>query len=104
MGRQHPDSGRQLLIAESMFIEKIFKPVKKFFLLLLGAALCSLSISGGPTFAQGTPFTYQGHLNDGAQPGDGSYDLTFSLYDALANGNQIGSNFTNGGTGVSNGL
>jgi len=33
--------------------------------------------------AQGTAFTYQGRLNDGANPASGIYDLRFAIYDAL---------------------
>jgi len=53
--------------------------------------------------AQGTAFTYNGKLNDSGSPGNGSYDLSFSLYDAATHGNLIGSQ-TNAATGVSNGL
>jgi hypothetical protein len=55
-------------------------------------------------FAQGTAFTYQGRLNDGANPANGSYDLTFSLFDVVTNGNPIAGPLTNAATPVSNGL
>ncbi|WP_129627298.1 hypothetical protein [Candidatus Oscillochloris fontis] len=35
-------------------------------------------------------FTYQGQLLDGDQPANGTYSLTFRLYDALVTGTQIG--------------
>jgi hypothetical protein len=54
--------------------------------------------------AQGTAFTYQGRLNDGANPANGIYDLRFTIYDSLTGGSQIGSPLTNSATGVSNGL
>jgi len=41
--------------------------------------------------AQTTAFTYQGKLSDGGTPANGTYDLQFKLYDALANGNLQGS-------------
>ena len=53
--------------------------------------------------AQVTAFTYQGRLNDGGNPANGSYDLQFTLYDAGTNGNVFGS-LTNTATAVSNGL
>jgi len=53
--------------------------------------------------AQGTAFTYNGKLNDGADPASGNYDLRFTLYDAGTNGNVFGS-LTNTATAVSNGL
>jgi hypothetical protein len=57
-----------------------------------------------PTFAQGTAFTYQGRLNDGASPANGSYDLTFALFDAASGGTQLGETLTNTATAVSNGF
>ncbi len=55
-------------------------------------------------FAQTTAFTYQGRLNDGANPANGSYDLRFILYTADPGGNQTGPILTNSPTPVSNGL
>ena len=42
--------------------------------------LTALILSTLGVFAQGTAFTYQGRLNDGANPANGSYDLTFSVW------------------------
>jgi hypothetical protein len=56
------------------------------------------------TQAQTTAFTYQGRLNDGANPANGSYDLTFALYDAPGGPTQWGSTITNTAVLVSNGL
>src|ERR1035437_8360060 len=56
------------------------------------------------TVAQGTAFTYQGRLDDGASPATGIYDLRFAIYDALASGSQIGGTLTSTATAVSNGL
>ncbi len=55
-------------------------------------------------FAQGTAFTYQGRLNDGAGPANGSYDLTFALFDTNTVGTQQGATLTNTATPVTNGL
>src|SRR5215208_1902342 len=55
-------------------------------------------------FAQGTAFTYQGGLNDGDSPANGSYDLTFSLWNAASGPVQVGGTLTNTATAVSNGL
>jgi len=41
--------------------------------------------------AQGTAFTYDGKLNDGAGPANGLYDLRFTLYNAVTNGSAAGS-------------
>jgi hypothetical protein len=53
--------------------------------------------------AQGTAFTYQGQLGDGANAANGSYDMTFSLYGAATGGNPTTS-VTNTATPVTNGL
>lgn len=53
---------------------------------------------------QGTVFTYQGRFLDGGASANGTnYDIRFSLYDALINGNQLG-NLQVTGVAVSNGL
>lgn len=54
--------------------------------------------------AQGTAFTYQGQLSDGATPANGSYDLRFSLYTVSSGGTLAYGYLTNSGTMVSNGL
>ena len=55
-------------------------------------------------FAQGTAFTYQGQLNDGVSPANGTYDLRFGLFDAVSAGTQLGNTQTNSATSLSNGL
>jgi hypothetical protein len=68
--------------------------------LLLSTINCQLS-----TFAQGTAFTYQGRLNDGANPASGTYDLQFTIYDSTNQpGVVIAGPLTNVATAVSNGL
>jgi trimeric autotransporter adhesin len=54
--------------------------------------------------AQSSSFTYQGRLNDGAVPANGTYDIQFALYDASSNGTQQGDLLTNSAVTVSNGL
>ena len=73
---------------------------------LLAALLVLSTINHLPStaLAQGTAFTYQGRLFDGANPANGNYDLRFGLYDALTAGTQQGSLLTNATTTVSNGL
>ncbi len=54
--------------------------------------------------AQGTTaFTYQGQLRDGGTNANGTYAMTFKLYDALTSGGQIGSTISNSPT-LANGL
>jgi hypothetical protein len=62
------------------------------------------SAFGLPAFAQGTASTYQGRLNDGLNPASGSYDLTFSLWNAASGSAQVGGYLTNSPTAMSNGL
>jgi hypothetical protein len=67
-------------------------------------ASASLQLSA---WAQGTTFTYQGRLNDGANPANGTYDLTFTLFSVSSGsgaGALVGGPLTNSPVNVSNGL
>jgi hypothetical protein len=75
--------------------------------LFAALALLELSAIHSPLSsarAQGTAFTYQGDLMDGANPANGSYDLRFSLFNASSGGSQVGSNLTTLSVSVANGL
>jgi len=76
----------------------------KLFAVLGLSLLSTLNHQLSTCFAQSTAFTYQGRLNDGAGPANGSYDLTFALYDDPSAGGQQGGGITNTATAVSNGL
>lgn len=52
----------------------------------------------------GTAFTYQGRLNDGGGPADGTYDLRFILFDAGVGGTQQGPAVTRDDVTVTGGL
>jgi len=54
--------------------------------------------------AIGTAFTYQGRLLDNGASANGQYDFQFMLYDAAANGAQIGSTVSSNDITVINGL
>jgi type VI protein secretion system component Hcp len=54
--------------------------------------------------AQVTAFTYQGRLSDGGAAASGSYDLQFTLYDAVVNGNVVAGPLVNSPTIVSAGV
>ena len=56
------------------------------------------------TYAQTSTFTYQGRMNDGASPANGTYNMQFSLWDAVAGGAQLGSTITNTSVSVVNGV
>ncbi|HTY86700.1 MAG TPA: hypothetical protein VMB80_04485, partial [Candidatus Acidoferrum sp.] len=70
-------------------------------LLLTLIALLTLAATAR---GQGTAFTYQGRLNDGASPASGIYDLRFAIYDSAGAGALVAGPLTNSATGVSNGL
>jgi hypothetical protein len=52
----------------------------------------------------GSAFSYQGRLNDGANPANGFYDLQFAVFDASTSGNQLGSTLIASATPIANGL
>ena len=66
---------------------------------LLGFA-CALTTAR----AQVTAFTYQGKLNNNGVAASGIYDLRFTIYDAVTNGNAVSVVQTNPSVAVSNGL
>src|ERR1035438_8470295 len=68
------------------------------------AALAILNLQPLTAFAQGTTFTYQGQLNANGSVANGIYDLRFTIYDAVTNGNVVSGVLTNAATPVTNGL
>ncbi len=64
-------------------------------------AYVSTAYAGSPA---GTAFTYQGQLKQGGVPVNGTIDLEFTLWDAEADGNPVGSPVGINGVAVSNGL
>lgn len=66
--------------------------------------MAGLLCSAFGVWAQSSAFTYQGQLISNSIPATGQFDLRFALYDAVTNGNPIGSPLTNAPTGVTNGL
>ncbi|MFG0312810.1 MAG: hypothetical protein ACF8LL_01295 [Phycisphaerales bacterium] len=64
---------------------------------------CVLGLVAAAGLAQAEPFVFQGSLNDGGAPAEGTYDLQFFLYDAEIGGTQIGSTNTLDDIEVSNG-
>jgi hypothetical protein len=57
-----------------------------------------------PLSPVGNGFTYQGKLNSGGAPATGQYDFTFTLFDSLSGGLQVGSPVTLTGQAVNNGI
>jgi N-acetylneuraminic acid mutarotase len=70
----------------------------------LFAALSLPLLCHGGAQAQGTAFTYQGRLNDGANAANGIYDLRFAIYDSASAGLLVAGPSTNSAVAVSNGL
>jgi hypothetical protein len=76
--------------------------MKTLSVVVLGLALLALSSAGAAPL--GTAFTYQGQLTDAGAPANGHYDLTFTLYDAVSGGAQVGPVLTTNAVTVSDGL
>ena len=74
-------------------------------LLLALLTLCSPPLTLPAAHAQGTVFTYQGQLNAGGAPANGSFDFTFALFNNNGtNSGQVGATLTNLDVAVNNGL
>jgi hypothetical protein len=85
--------------------------VCKIILPLLGSRKATTPVAGllllsfaGTALAQGTVFSYQGLLSSGNAAANGSYDLTFALFNASSAGSQAGTTITNTGVAVTDGL
>ncbi len=91
-------------IATNAKIQPMNTKYKLRTLALSALLLSTLTPQLSTVFAQGTAFTYQGRLNDGANPAGGIYDLQFTIYDSAGAGVQQGPTLTNSPTGVTNGL
>lgn len=76
-------------------------PVKFF---PMAVCVVLLTISATIVRAQSTEFTFQGKLNDGANPANANYDFEFLLYDSLSGGIQIGGTLSRPGIAVTGGI
>jgi hypothetical protein len=70
-------------------------------ILLISALLSTVCSSA---FSQPTAFTYQGRLNDGANPANGSYDLQFRIAADAGGNNYVGGTVLTNGVPVVKGL
>ena len=66
--------------------------------------LSAVLIMNLTAFSQTTIFTYQGKLTDTGNPPTGTYQMEFSMYDALAGGTQIGATIPNNSVAVAQGI
>jgi hypothetical protein len=78
--------------------------MKRSTCLLVAAVVSGALTLVNSTFAQGTAFTYQGHLAQNGSPAGGSFDLAFSLYNTNSGGTPVAQTVTNFAVGVTNGL
>ena len=78
------------------------KQIKPLHLALI--VLSTLILLPTTARAQGTAFTYQGQLAGGGAPANGSFDLSFTMFNATSNGVVIAGPITNNATVVTNGL
>src|SRR5271154_6618546 len=74
------------------------------FMALALLALTSLNAELSTVRAQGTAFTYQGHLNNGGAPANGLYDFRFKLASDDLGDNYVGDAFLTNAIPVTNGL
>jgi len=68
------------------------------------SALILFIVCVSTTHSQTSSFTYQGKLADAGVAANGTYDITFKLYDMLANGTQIGVDVARDNVVVSDGI
>lgn len=92
------------------------KPTSLLLLSTLGALLLATLIGSWgwtlaapasrsvPAATASTAFAYQGQLRDGGRAADGSYDFTFTLYDALSGGVVVGGPVSKPGVAVEQGF
>ena len=105
--RAHPDvlEIRWPIYAHAQTTNKLMKSkLPPRAVALVAGVIITLALSPATVLAQGTAFTYQGRLNDGASAANGAYDLRFTIYDAPTLGTQQGPVLTDTATVVSNGL
>jgi len=80
-------------------------PRRRYAMLIALAMLSTFNLQLSTASAQDTAFSYQGRLNVGGAPANGSYDLAFTLYDSTnVPGNVIAGPVTNSAVSVTNGL
>ena len=79
-----------------------FRAMKRYSILFALTVWCLVTFDGN---AQGTAFTYQGRLNQGANPASGLYDFQFTIHDSANNpGGIVAGPVTHSATAVNNGL
>jgi hypothetical protein len=80
------------------------KHIQNVFITLALLAFAALNSQLSTTHAQGTAFAYQGRLNNNGAPANGSYNLTFTLFNVNSGGSAVASPVITNGVVVTNGL
>jgi hypothetical protein len=84
------------------------KPLKSNHIILTFALLSTFTTfyvaQPSTAFAQGTAFTYQGRLQNNGSPANGTYNLTFSLFNVSGGGSAVAGPVNTNGVVVTNGL
>ena len=91
------------IILKSRILMKSLKSMNRTTLRSISLLLVCL-LSTLFTYGQSGVFSYQGRLDDGATPANGTYNMQFSLWDSVSGGSQIGSTITNTNVAVSGGV
>lgn len=94
-------------LAQSVTPRKALTRQARRYLWFSAALIClsTVDFRRSRIFAQGTAFSYQGHLSNGGSPASGLYDLTFAVYDSASLPTAlIAGSLTNSATPVTNGL
>jgi Chaperone of endosialidase len=63
--------------------------IHSLFVVLVSLVLSTLDSQFSTALAQGTAFTYQGRLNDGANPANGTYEILFRPFNVSTGGSQL---------------
>ncbi len=71
---------------------------------IINVAALSFLFFTSSVFAQTTAFNFQGRLNDGSTPANGTYDLQFKLFNSLTSGSQVGAAVDRPGKVLINGV
>lgn len=83
---------------------KTMRPRQLLMSLLAVLLSCSVLIDSAIAVPQLPDFTYQGRLSQNGAPANGSFNLSFALFDADTGGNQIGAAISEPAFPVTNGL
>lgn len=70
----------------------------------ISSIVFSILLLAGSMAAQGNAFSFQGRLNDGTNPANGSYDLQFRLFNSITGGSPIGTAAERPNTTLINGV